>query len=339
MKKRVLAVLLTTVMGITLVGCGGSTKETTAATDSGSDAAATTAPEAADDTAAESPAGDKIVIGVAMKTLSDEFPKQVADAIEAGAAEMDNVELLVNDAQADVATQMEQVENLIANNVDVIILNPQDADGLNSAVEACVAAGVPVVECNTRTSNEDYDCFVGSRDVEAGEIQGEFVKEQIGGEGEIAIMEGIMGQSGQIDRLEGVNNTLVNGNDKITVVAEQSANWQRDEAMALAENWIVSNPNLKAIMCQNDDMALGALEAVKNAGKQEDIIVVGVDAIGEAVEAVEAGELACTVFQDAAGQGQGALEAAVAIVNGESVEKEVVIPFQLVTQENAAQFK
>ena len=180
---------------------------------------------------------------------------------------------------------------------------------------------------------------MGSRDVEAGEIQGNFIKEKLGGEGQIAIMQGVMGQSGQIDRLEGQYNSLVNACEGIEVVAEQTANWQRDEAMSLAENWILSYPDLKAIMCHNDDMALGAYEAVKDAGKEDSILVVGVDAIPEALESVEAGGLACTVFQDAKGQGVGALEAAVSIVNGETVEKEIAIPFQLVTKENVADFK
>ena len=138
---------------------------------------------------------------------------------------------------------------------------------------------------------------------------------------------------------QGQYNSLVNACEGIEVVAEQTANWQRDEAMSLAENWILSYPDLKAIMCHNDDMALGAYEAVKDAGKEDSILVVGVDAIPEALESVEAGGLACTVFQDAKGQGVGALEAAVSIVNGETVEKEIAIPFQLVTKENVADFK
>lgn len=336
MKKRLLGVVLAMAMVVSLGACGKGNADAPAETPTAEPEA--TEQESEDADAPEASGKKEIVIGVCIKTLSDEFPRQIAEAIEKAAAGMDNVKVEINDAQADVATQLEQVENLIAKGVDAIILNPQEADGLNTAVEACVAANIPVIECNTMTSNEDYNCYVGSSDVVSGRMQGEFIKEAIDGKGQIAIMEGVMGQTGQINRLKGVYESLVDVCPDVEVVAEQTANWQRDEAMALAENWIVTYPELKAIMCQNDDMALGALEAVKNAGKQDSILVVGVDAIAEAVEAVQSGELACTVFQDAVGQGEGALEAAIAIVNGETVEKTVDIPFVLVTQENAADF-
>ncbi len=334
MKKKLLGVVLAVTMVVSLGACGKSNTETPATEPEVKEEAA----EQESESTPKASSDKEIVIGVCIKTLSDEFPRQIADAIENAAAGMDNVKVEINDAQADVATQLEQVENLIAKGVDAIILNPQEADGLNTAVEACVAAGIPVIECNTMTSNEDYNCYVGSSDVVSGRMQGEFIKEAIGGKGQIAIMEGVMGQTGQINRLKGVYESLVDVCPDVEVVAEQTANWQRDEAMALAENWIVTYPELKAIMCQNDDMALGALEAVKNAGKQDSILVVGVDAITEAVEAVQSGELACTVFQDAVGQGEGALNAAIAIVNGETVEKTIDIPFVLVTKENAADY-
>ena len=284
------------------------------------------------------PSEKNYVIGVSMKTLSDQFPKAIADAIEAKAEELGNVEIIMTDAQADVATQLSQVENLIAQNVDAIILNAQDANGLGSAVDACVEAGIPVIECNTKTENENYVTYVGSSDVEAGRLQGEFIKEALGGEGQVAIMYGAMGQSGQIGRKQGVDEALLNVCPDIELVADQTADWQRDEAMRLAEDWLLRFPELDAIMCQNDDMAMGAIQAVEAAGKQDEVLVVGVDAISDALQAVKSGQLACTVFQNAEGQGIGALEAAIQVIDGETLDKEILIPFELVTQENVDEF-
>lgn len=332
--KKALSLCLILAMVFSLSACGAAPVTSSEASavqpsSTASPSEATPVPEAAK---------EKLVIGVSMKTLQAEFPKNIADQIQLVAKEYGNIDIILTDGQGDVATQLSQVENLVAQKVDAIILNPQDSKGLSPAIDLCNKNNIPVIECNTLTDNENYACYVGSSDLDAGVIQGEFVKKALGEKGEVAIMYGNIGQSGQIFRKEGVEKSLLTPCPEIKLVADQTANWERDKALQLAEDWILRFPNLKAILCQNDDMAMGALQAVEKAGKAKDIIVVGIDAIPDAVQAVSEGRMACTVFQDAKNQGKGALDMAIKVANGETVEKELLIPFQLVTKDNVADF-
>lgn len=277
-------------------------------------------------------------IGVAMKDLSDQFVKNIGDAIEQRGKELDEVELIIVDARGDASKQISQVENFVAQKVDAVILNAQDAAALGTAVDICKEAGIPIIECNTLTENDNYDVYVGSDDVDAGKIQGEFVKEVLGGKGNVVIIHGPMGQSPQIKRREGIQQALLDPCPEIKVLAEQSANWKRDQAMSLTEDWLQRFPDIDAILSQNDDMAMGALQAVEAAGKLDEIMIVGVDAIPDALQAVKEGKLACTVFQDSRGQGAKSVDVALKLAKGGSSPKEVIIPFQLVTKENVEKY-
>ncbi len=285
-----------------------------------------------------SQAAETIKIGVAFKNLSDQFVKNIADAVEARGNDYDNVELIVVDARGDIVTQLSQIENFISQGVDAIILNAQDAAGLSPAVDRAKEAGIPVVECNTLTTNPNYDIYVGSDDVEAGKIQGKYVNKLLPDGGNIIILHGPMGQSPEIKRREGIQQELLDKNPKIKVLAEQTAEWKRDKAMSITEDMIQAFDNINLICAQNDDMAMGALSAVDAAGLSEKIKIVGIDAIPDALEAVKEGKLACTVFQDAKGQGSTSVDMAVKLAKGEKVEKNAMIPFILVTAENADEF-
>jgi len=335
MKKKWISTLLCmTMLATLLVGCAQTeTPATTAAV--ATTAAAATTEAAAETTAA--PEAKTYKIGVAMKQNADTFVQKISDAITARGEELPDVEILMQDAEGDVATQLSQVEAFITQGVDAIILNAMDAEGLNPAVEMCIEAGIPLVECNTLTTNENYTCYVGSDDVDAGIIQGNFLKGVLPEEAKVCIMYGPIGQSPQIKRIEGLTASLLDGS-KIEVLQDQTANWKREEALALAEDWLTRYPDLDAIICQNDDMAMGALQAVQSAGRQDSVIVVGIDAIEDALQAVKDGTLACTVFQDASGQGSTAVDVALKLAKGETVEKSVMIPFQLVTTDNVADF-
>ena len=293
------------------------------------------------DTSQETPetesSGKVYKIGVTMKQNADTFVKKIADAISARGDELADVEILMQDAEGDVAAQLSQVEAFIAQNVDAIILNAMDAEGSSPAVVMAREAGIPIIECNTLTTNTDYDVYVGSDDVDAGKIQGDYVKSILPEDAKVCIMYGPIGQSPQIKRKEGIEQTLLNGT-KIEVLQDQTANWKREDALALAEDWLTRYPDLKAIICQNDDMALGALQAVESEGKLDEVVVVGIDAIEDALTAVKDGKLNCTVFQDAVGQGAASVDAALSLAKGETVEKEIMIPFQLVTKDNADEF-
>ena len=279
------------------------------------------------------------VIGCLMKQNADTFVQNISDAIIARAAELGNVELLMQDAEADINTQLEQAETMIIQQVDAIILNAVDNDGSAPIVDMCIEAGIPVIECNTLTSNVELaTCYVGSDDVDAGRIQAEFLKTVLPEDAKVCYMMGPIGVSPQIYRKEGIEKYLFN-DSKIEVLQEQTANWKRAEAMSLAEDWLTAYQDLDAIICQNDDMAMGVLEAVEAAGRKDQIIIVGIDAITDAVQAVADGRLDATVFQDAAGQGAGSLDVALqCAIDGVLKTDDVWIPFVPVTLENIADF-
>lgn len=293
--------------------------------------------EAAPEDLVKAAADSEVTIGVLMKTMSDTYSNKLGEAIQAYAAEnYANVEILLMDGQADIAKQISQAEDLIAKQVDVIILNPQDADGSAQVLDLAADAGIPVVEVNTETTRTDYVSYVGSNDAEAGEMMGNFVMEQLGEEGgQYGILEGEMGQSAQLLRYEGLENTIL-ANDAYECVAVLSASWQRDQAMSTTEDWLSKYPDLKAVICENDDMSMGALQAAE--ANERELVIIGVDGISDAVQAVSEGRLSASVLQDAVGQASTVIDVAVKVGVGEEVAPRYKVPFQLITAENAADF-
>jgi inositol transport system substrate-binding protein len=246
---------------------------------------------------------------------------------------MGGVKLLVNDAQRNAERQVQQVERWVAQGVDVIILNPCEVEASSPAVDRAREAGIPVVNVNSETRSEP-DAFVGSRDEESARLAMGYIAERLGGKGKVMMMHGFMGQAAQLKRAQGAREVLAE-HPGMELLAEQTAEWDRAKAMSLMENWIQSmGGEFQAVFAQNDEMAMGALLALEQAGLADEVVVVGVDAIADAVQAVKDGRLDATVFQDAAGQGGTAVETAVKLARRESLEREVFIPFQLVTREN-----
>lgn len=275
-----------------------------------------------------------------MKQNADTFVQKISDAMTARAAELGaEVELLMQDAEGDINKQLEQAEAMKTLGVDAVILNAVDVEGSAPIVDMFIDAGIPVIECNTLTNNSDKaTCYVGSDDVDAGKIQADFLKTVLPEDAKVCYMMGPIGVSPQIYRKQGIEENLFNGS-KIEVLQEQTANWKRAEALALAENWLTTYQDLDAIICQNDDMAMGALEAVEAAGRKDKVVVIGIDAIEDAKQAVKDGRLDCTVFQDAAGQGAKSVDVALECAKAGTVEHDdVMIPFILVTTDNVDQF-
>ena len=285
----------------------------------------------------KAPADTQIIVGVLMKTMSDAYSNKLGNAIlDYVAANYPNVTVKLLDGEADIAKQISQAEDLIAQQVDVIILNPQDADGSAQVLDLAAEAGIPVVEVNTETTRTDYISYVGSVDSQAGEMMGNFVMEQLGSEGQYGILEGEMGQSAQILRYQGLESTIL-ACDTMECVAVLSASWQRDQAMSTTEDWLAKYPDLKAVICENDDMAMGALQAAEANGRQ--LVIIGVDGIEDAVQAIADGRLNASVLQDAAGQASTVIDVAVKVGIGEEVAPRYDVPFQLITAENVADFQ
>ena len=280
---------------------------------------------------------DKVKIGVTLMDFSTEFGIGLKDYMTAMADAMGDVELTVVDAGGDAAKQLQQVETFISQKVDAIIMQPQEQEACSPAIDKAKAAGIPIINCNSLTITEP-DAYVGSNDSESAEIAMTYIAEQLGGKGNVLMMHGHPGQTAEVKRTEGAMDILAQNPD-MTLLDEQTADWDRAEAMTLMENWIQAyGDQINAVFCQNDEMALGALNALVQAGKKDNVLVVGVDAIDDALQSVKDGKMDATVYQDCKGQAEGAIEAAYKLAKGESVEKEILIPFILVTTENVDEY-
>ena len=302
--RKVLGVILMLLMLIALAGCKGEQEE----------------------------GPKKIVIGVSLQNLSEEFMVMLLNAMENKLKEYPNVELIVNDGEGRPDKQAAQLDSFIAQGVDAVIICPADEDALAPAVKAVADAGIPIITCSADVSGNQGQVWVGSENENGGMIVAQFVAEKLGGKGNVAVLRGPLGSSAEQGRFRGFEQAFAPYPD-IKIVFDQTANWQREQAMALTENWLSTGTQIDAIVCQDDDMGLGALEAVKAAGRKSQIIVTGIDAMEDALDSVKAGELDATCFQDAVGQGMGALEMAVKAATGGSISR-TNIPFELVTREN-----
>ncbi len=276
-----------------------------------------------------------VKIGVSFQNMQNEFIIYMSDALRAKAKTL-GVALVESDGQGKAENQVSAVENFIAQKVDAIVLNPYDKEGCAPAVEKAVAANIPIVVVNAQVVNLDKaNAYVGSDDIDAGKIEMQHIADLIKGKGNVAIMHGPNGNSAEVQRTQG-NMEILKKYPEIKVVFEQTANWDRAQALSLMENWLQTGKQIDAVVAQNDEMALGASRAIQAAKKN--IPVIGIDAIPDALKGVKDGKLVATVFQDARGQGAGAIEVAAKLARGESVPKTTFIPFQLVTKDNLAQF-
>ncbi|MDC7235095.1 MAG: substrate-binding domain-containing protein [Spirochaetales bacterium] len=279
---------------------------------------------------------DTIRVGATMQGMNDTYIRIVTGAMEERAKEL-GVKLSILDGEAKAEKQVAQVENLIAQNVDVIIMNPISLDGCAPAVDKAVKAGIPIFTLVSVVKNQDKCVtYVGSDAPESGKIQGEMIIADNGKSGKVALIQGPIGHDAQIGRKEGLMDAFA-GTD-LEVVVEQTANWQRAEALDLMENWLQAGQNFDIVAAQNDNMAMGALMAIENAGLSDKIKVYGIDATTDAKSAIADDRLMGTVFQDAAGQGRMSIDVAVKIANGESVDDYIFIPYLPVNKDNLSDF-
>ena len=211
------------------------------------------------------PAGGEqpVVIGVTLMNLSNEFIVMLQQAMEAKAKEL-SVKLIVNDAQRSAERQVQQVESFIAQKVDAIILNPCEVEASSPAVEKALAAGIPIVNVNS-TTRATPTAWIGSQDEASGQLALEYIARRLNGQGQVVMMHGFMGQAAQIKRDQGAREILAK-HPQMTLLAQQTAEWDRAKAMTLMENWIQSyGTKINAVFAQNDEMGLGALLALEQA--------------------------------------------------------------------------
>jgi inositol transport system substrate-binding protein len=287
-------------------------------------------------------------IGVSMALFDDNFLTVLRNGIQSTADEQ-GLSVQIEDAQNDVAKQLDQINNFIASGVDAIVVNPVDTSATQAMSDAAAAAGVPLVYVNRQPINvdtlPDNQAFVASNEVDSGTLETievcRLLAEAGKTEANVYIMMGELSNQAAVQRTADIHDVMAAGQCAVTlnIIDEQTANWSRDQAQTLMTNWLSSGTAFDAVIANNDEMAIGAIQAMKAAGLDMTTIVVGgVDATQDALAAMAAGDLDATVFQNAAGQGSGALAAAVALAKGEAVEQKVYIPFELVTPANLADY-
>ena len=283
-------------------------------------------------------------IGVSMDKFDDNFLTVLRNGMSDYAKTVPGLSLQIEDAKDDVSKQISQVQNFIANKVDAIIVNPVDTSATAAITKAAADAGVPLVYVNRQPSDLDNlgakAAFVGSNEADSGTLETKEICKILGGKGDVLVLEGELSNQAAVQRTKDIHEVIGAEPCKgIKVIAEQTGEWDRTKAQNLMTNWLSKGMKYDAVISNNDEMAVGALQAMKAAGVDtKKAVVGGVDATQDALASMKAGDLKVTVFQDAAGQGKGAVDAALALAAGKPVEKKVYIPFLLVTPANMDQF-
>jgi ribose transport system substrate-binding protein len=275
--------------------------------------------------------GENITIGVTVYDMSS-FITQGKEGMEAY-ADANDITLQWNSAGGDVSTQADQMDQYVSAGVDAIIIVPVQADSLQPQVAAAKSAGIPVIDVNTSLAGADLDASVQPDDVAAGEQEATQMAEALGGVGNVLVLEGPLGSSPQIDRGQGIENVLAE-NPGMTVLAQDTANWTRDEAVNKVSNWITAfGDQIDGVISQNDDMALGAIQAMREAGVT-DVPVVGIDGIEDGLKAVQSGDMIGTSLQHGTVELAAGLAVAAKIVRGEDVDTEPVYEMPAITADN-----
>lgn len=280
-------------------------------------------------------------IGVSIARVDDNFMTYVRNGLDT-AAKQQGVQIQFEDAQGDVVRQLNQVEGFLNQKVDAVIVLPVDTSATANITRAAVAAKTPLVYVNRHPDERTLPkgvVTVASNDIEAGQLQMRFLAEKLGGKGTVAIIMGDLAQNATHDRTEGAKQVLKDF-PSITVVEQQSAEWQRNKGMDLTSNWLLAGTQFDAIVANNDEMAIGAGMALQQAGKAKgEVAIVGIDGLPDGLAAVKRGLLAASVFQDPKAQAAKAVESAIKMIKGEPIEAEVWVPFELIKPEQVAMFE
>ncbi|WP_336797748.1 sugar ABC transporter substrate-binding protein [Erwinia aphidicola] len=276
-------------------------------------------------------------IGVALANFDLNFISSLRTQM-AKEMEKEQIQGQFEDAKGDVAVQVQQVENFINQGVDAIILNPVDTQGVKPMMDAAKRANIPLIFVNRKPEVElsGKMAYVGSDSLLGGRMEMEALAKRMNYKGNVAILMGALSAEEARQRTKATEEVIAKYKE-MKVVEKQSAQWMRNEAVDVTSSWLLSGDKIDAIAANNDEMAIGAIMALNQSGKK-DILVAGIDGTPDALQFIKSGKLALTVFQDAAGQGKGAVTMAKQVLDGKNADKFMWIPYQVVTQENYAEF-
>ena len=268
-------------------------------------------------------------IGLSVSTQNNPFFVTLVEGAKAAAKQL-GVDMTVADAGDDAAKQTADIEDLVASGISVLIVNPVDSDAVAGAVESAIAKGVRVIAVDRVVNGVEIDCTIASDNIMGAELATNFLVEQLGEGAVVAELQGVPGASATIDRGQGFHNVA---DTKLQVAASQTANFNRAEGMNVMENMLQANGNIQGVFAANDEMALGAMEAISGAGKN--IVVVGFDATDDAIAAILEGRMAATIAQQPALIGSTAVDNAVKLISGQGIAPSIPVEVTLITAENA----
>jgi ribose transport system substrate-binding protein len=283
---------------------------------------------AASSTAGGAAASGTPVIGLALSTQNNPFFVELKDGAQKAAKDA-GVQLVVVDAQDDPARQISSVEDLIQKRVSVILLNPTDSSALAGAVQSAQRANIPVITLDRGVDGAEVASHIASDNIAGGKMAADFLAKQLNGKGNIIELQGVAGTSAARERGKGFDDQIATTGMK--VVAQQPANFDRAQGLSVSENLLQGNNDVQAIFAQNDEMALGAVQAL--AGKNKKILVVGFDGTPDGKKAVQDGAMAATVAQQPEEIGKLGVETAKKLIDKQPVEKSIAVPLKLLTKE------
>lgn len=321
--------LIQLIIGIAMVALFAACTPATEINQTGTDSTSPAGSETSGGTATESKE-----IALFMTHMSNEFTITLSNAVKAQVEER-GYTFRVYDAQKDAERQQTQIEQAVGLGVGAIVIEPVSVDGVVPAVRAANQAGVNIIIVNQRISEPDLAAaYIGADAVKTGRIVMEQVAEDLGNEGDLALLLGPMGSDGQVGRSAGFQE-IIDANEGFQVVFDGAANWETAPALTMVENWLNSGKNIDAIVSQNDGMAIGAAQAVQDAGLGDKVKIYGVDATSEGLQAVIDGRMTATIGQGTSEQGRLAADAAADLIEGKDVEAETIVENEVFTQENA----
>ncbi|MDR2976040.1 MAG: substrate-binding domain-containing protein [Streptococcaceae bacterium] len=317
--KKVLLVAAAGIAAIGLAACG------TTGLKSGSDSSSKAVTE-------KKPS--EIKVGFSVSTTNNPYFVSMKNGLENFAKKSDT-SVKTADAQNDSATQSNDINNFISQKVDVIIVNPVDSDAIVPAVKAANTAKIPVICVDRGSNGGTVLTTVASDNVAAGKMAADFVVKQLGEKANTLELSGIPGASSTVDRGKGFESV---GKTSLNILSSQSANFDRAKALDVTQNMLQANKDVKAIFAQNDEMALGAAQAVKSAGLSN-VLIIGIDGEPDAGAAIKDGSMTATVAQQPAKMAEEAMQAAYDHYAGKTVKKTTVSPIYLVTKDNVDKYK
>jgi len=333
MKKTIFTSIMVIILAVAMLFTGCSSSKTTATNDNKQ---TTQTASAESSGAATQTKAKQLLFAWSSPNMSNQFQVTLRDCVKAH-CDSNGIKLLEADAQGDAAKQVSQVENFIAQGVDVILFSPTDRHACAPALTAAKKAGIPTMIVNCEIDNLDEAvCYVGCNDTSAGEMEMEYIAKKLNGQGNIVVLQGPDGNSAAVLRTTGIANVLKNY-PNIKMLAQQPGNWDIEQAMSIVENWL-QTMDIDAIVAENDEMALGAVKAIQGQNIKKKILVIGVDAIEDGLKAVKEGTMIATVLQDAEAIAAKTIEVAQQVVDGKSVEANYEIPFKIIDSTNIDEY-